>query len=244
MNILKTLVCLSIIVFASSCSDEDPVKPIDDRSFTTKEVTDFFINSDGSVDLTITGSFTDSGIAGKAKRRGFVYGKTQNPEVSSLNTGPLLGSETMYTVLQKLDADETYYVRGFFEMNDGSFFYGNEIQVSTKVDAKNSRSITMVINSELFFKNSEGITPELDVTAIEKESPVAIGFEYSVNQDFSNSSITLDEDMAGNIFVTTYSEFIENLTPNTVYHFRPYAKYADGTVTNGGASTAKFTRTN
>lgn len=47
--------------------------------------------------------------------------------------------------------------------------------------------------------------------------------------------------MPGNIFITTYSEFVTGLTSNTLYYFRPYAKYADGTKTNGGTSTAFFT---
>ena len=241
-NLLKTVTYLFILTLTFSCSNDDEnLLPADDRSFTTDATTDFFINRDGSVNLTVRGTFTDSGIAGETKRRGFVYGTTKSPEVNAGNTEPLLGNNPMYTTFRNLEAGQVFFIRGFFEMSDGTFFYGNEIEASTDVNAENSRSISMTIKPQLYFKNSEGITPELEVTAIEKESPVDIGFEYSVNQNFSNSSITLDKDMAGNIFITTYSEFIEGLIPGTVYYFRPYAKYADGTITNGGTSTASFT---
>lgn len=241
MNILKIVTVLSVILLTFSCSSENEIEPKDDRSFITDATTDFFINRDGTVNLTVTGSFTDSGIAGETIRRGFVYGTSSKPEVNADNTEPLLGNNPMYTSFGNLEAGQIFFIRGFFEISDCTFFYGEEIQASTNVNAKTSRSITMNIKPELFFKNSEGITPELVVTAVEKESPVDIGFEYSVYEDFSDSSITLDNDMSGNIFLTTYSEFIEGLTPGTLYYFRSYAKYADGTTTNGGTSTASFT---
>ena len=34
---------------------------------------------------------------------------------------------------------------------------------------------------------------------------------------------------------------VRPVLPNTKYYFRPYAKYADNTVTNGGISTATMT---
>ena len=40
------------------------------------------------------------------------------------------------------------------------------------------------------------------------------------------------------------SNILSFLTSNTVYYFRPYAKYADGTKTNGGTSTASYTKSN
>jgi hypothetical protein len=239
-----SLFFLSIVSIVNCTNDENLTNPVDDRSFTTGSTSDFFINYDGTVNITVTAVFTDSGVAGEVKRRGFVYGNTSNTKVSIDNTEPLLGNNPMYTTFENLEAGRIFFVRGFFEMNDGTFFYGNEIQISTIVDATSTRSISMIMKSELFFSNSEGITPELEVTSIEKESPVDIGFEYSINQDFSNSSITLDKDRLGNIYLATYSEFVEDLTSNTVYYFRPYAKYADGTKTNGGTSTASYTKSN
>lgn len=242
MNFLKILMFLSITILLFSCSeDNDEILPIDNRSFTTYATTDFFINRDGTINILVTGEFTDNGIAGNVIQRGFVYGTSSNPTVESNNSVVAAGPNPVNTTFSNLMADQTIFIRGFFEMEDGTFFYGNEIQTSTDVDASSTRSLKMIIKPELYFQNFEGITPELDVTEIEKESPVDIGFEYSVNQDFSNSSITLDADVTGNIFATTYTEYITGLLSNTVYYFRPYAKYADGTVTNGGTSTATFT---
>lgn len=241
-NFINLLVYVFILTLSFSCSSDDENNlPADTRSFTTNTNTDFFINKDGTVNIIVTGEFTDSGTTAEVTRRGFVYGTLTNPEVNDNNTEIALGPNPVNATFKNLERNQTIFIRGFFEMSDGTFFYGNEIKTSTDVSANNTRSISMTINQELFFKNHEGITPTLNVTALEKESPIEIGFEYSLNQDFSNSSIALETDATGNIFVTTYSEFITGLTSNTVYYFRPYAKYADNTVTNGGTSTASFT---
>ncbi|WP_310991530.1 hypothetical protein [Aequorivita marina] len=241
-NLFKTVICLLALTLTFSCSsDDDSMEPIDTRSFSTDSNVDYFINRDGTVNIIVSGQYTDSPNLGDVTNRGFVYGTTTNPVVNGNNTETALGSNPVNATFRNLDTGQTIFIRGFFEMSDGTYFYGNEIQVSTTIDASSTRSISMTIKPDLFFQNSEGITPELEVTAIEKESPIEIGFEYSLNSDFSNSSITLDPDMPGNIFLTIYSEFITGLTSNTLYHFRPYAKYADGTTTNGGTSTATFT---
>jgi len=181
-NLFKVALFFLSMVATISCSKDDNLtNPMDDSSFTTHTSSDFFINYDGTVNITITGEFTDSGAFGEVKRRGFVYGNTPNIAVNNDNTEPLLGNNPIYTTFENLEAGKTFFIRGFFEMNDGTYFYGNEIEVSTTVNAASTRSMTMVMKSELFFSNSEGITPELEVTSIEKESPVAIGFEYSTN---------------------------------------------------------------
>lgn len=240
-NLIRTLFCVSILTLFFSCSKDEELQLKEDRSFVTNEEVDFFINIDKTVDIIVTGKFTDWGIDGNVTRRGFVYGKVSNPEVNDNNSVIALGPNPVNATFKNLEANQSIFIRGFFEMSDGTFFYGNEIKTSTNVNASDTRSLVMTIKPELHFKNHEGITPELQVTAIEKESPIEIGFEYSFNDDFSNSSIVLDTDVSGNIFVTTYAEFITGLKSNTVYYFRPYAKYADNTVTNGGNSTASFT---
>jgi len=241
-NLLKSMIYLTVLtsIMLSCSNDDESVTPEDNRSFTTDTTTDYFINRDGTINILVTGEFTDNGVAGNTIERGFVYGTSTSPTVEANNFAVAIGGNPVNATFYNLATNQNIFIRGYFEMEDGSYFYGNEIQVSTDIDASNSRSIAMNIKPDLFFQNSEGITPELDVTAIEKESPVEIGFEYSLNQDFSNSSVTLDSDIEGNVFVTTYSEYVTDLMPNTVYHFRPYAKYADGTVTNGGSSTATF----
>ncbi len=241
-NLFKvTLLCLFVMTFGS-CSSDDDIPAPDDRSFITDATIDFFINRDATVNIIVTGRFTDTDINSGVIRRGFVYGTTSNPEVNANNTVPATGStnDSEIGTFYNLDAGQTIFVRGFFEYADGTFFYGNEIQTTTDVDATNTRSITMVIDPDLISQNSQGITPELKVTALEKESPIELGFEYSINNDFSNSTVTL-KNITGNVGVISYSKLIEGLTSNTVYYFRPYAKYADGTITNGGNSIQSFT---
>jgi hypothetical protein len=206
-HLIKTLIFVSILTLSFSCSnnDDNNITKTDSRQFLTNDTTDFFINRDGTVNILVTGEFTDSGIAGDVTRRGFVYGTASNPEANDNNTVTASGPNPVHATFMNLDAGNSIFIRGFFEMNDGTFFYGNEIQTSTDVDASSTRSIAMTIKPDLFFQNSEGITPELQVTAIEKESPIEIGFEYSLNQDFSNSSIALDTDVSGNVFATTYA---------------------------------------
>jgi len=244
-NAIKTVICLLTLTLTFGCSSDDDAMnpdPVDTRNFTTDATTDFFINRDGTVNIMVTGAFTDDlDFPTTVERRGFVYGTASNPTVGTNNSTDAAGANPVNATFFNLASNQTIFIRGFFEMSDGSFFYGYEIQTSTDIDASSTRSISMTIKPDLFFQNSDGITPELEVTAIEKESPIEIGFEYSINQDFSNSTIILDTDAKGNIFETNYSEFITGLTSGTTYHFRPYAKYADGTTTNGGNSTATFT---
>jgi len=230
-----------VVTLACGCSKDNETTPVDSKSFTTDATTDFFINRDGTINIMVTGKFTDPDINSGVIRRGFVYGTTPNPEVNADNTMPAGGAtnKNESATFYGLGTKQTIFIRGFFEYSNGTFFYGNEIQTTTDVEASNTRSIKMAINSKLIHENSEGILPELEVTSLEKESPVEIGYEYSLKADFSDSSITLKK-IEGNVLVTSYSEYIKGLMSKTVYYFRPYAKYADGTITNGGTSAVSF----
>ena len=44
--------------------------------------------------------------------------------------------------------------------------------------------------------------------------------------------------------MTSYFADATNLTPATKYYFRPYAKYADGSISHGGKDTIEITTTN
>ncbi|MDY8134469.1 hypothetical protein [Aquimarina sp. 2201CG5-10] len=242
--LLNTILCVAILTSIVSCSnDDDNATPIDDRNFTTNAETDFFINRDGTVNLTISGSFKDGNSSfGSVLSRGFVYGTTSNTEVNANNTVVAAGPQDMLTgAIQNLPSGQTYFIRGYFEMSDNTYFYGNEIQASTNVNASTIRTLVMEMEPTPFFVSSTEITPQINVTEIQKESPTEIGFEYSLNNDFSNSTILLYTGPAQNIRITSYQEVISGLTSSTTYHIRPYAKYADGTITNGGTSTVSIT---
>lgn len=248
-NLLRNLICLSIIALSYSCSSDDDSmdSPTDNRSFTIEEDTDYFINFDGTVNLIVSGNFTEEGDFGTVTNRGFVYGTSSNPVVGSNNTSGILGSNSNVTGnIKNLASGQTYYIRGYFQYSDGTYFYGNEIQASTNVDASSSRSVTMDIEPDAFLIQVDFITVDINISNVEKEMPVEIGVEYSVNSDFSNSSTNGTDNFDGahnngNILITAYSVVAEPLLSGTQYYFRPYAKYADNTVTNGGISTATFT---
>lgn len=246
------MLCLVIVTITFGCSSDDDnnIAPIDDRSFTTNTATDFFINHDGTINLMVSGAFTDLSPSSTVRSRGFVYGTTTNTEVNATNTVIAIGPQNSVTGnIQDLPSGRTYFIRGYFEMSDNSFFYGSEIQASTDVDASSTRSLKMEILSTPFFVNSNTITPTINITELEKESPKEIGIEYSLNSDFSNSSMKsftpTTSGFGGNIRVTDYSTVaIEGLTISTLYYMRPYAKYVDGTVTNGGTSTTSISTSN
>lgn len=249
-NLLNTILCLAVITMTVSCSSDDDSNPtpVDTRNFTTNSNTDSFINSDGTVNLTISGEFQDGDISfGTVVSRGFAYGTSSNPVVGSNNTSGISGSNSDTTgYIENLTSGRTYYIRGYFEYSDGTYFYGNEIQASTDVDASASRAVTLDIESDAFLIQTNFITVDLNINNVVKEMPVEIGVEYSINSDFTNSSTNAVDSFdgihnEGVIVVTSYSAVAEPLTTGTQYYFRPYAKYADNTVTNGGTSTATFT---
>ncbi len=243
-NLMKGLLICVITLMAVSCSKEDNLNAnqFAKKSFVTKKATDFFVNRDGSVNVTVNGGFQDP--RGEGEERGFVYGESSNPLVNLNNTivaaGPI--QENVFGVFRNIAKGKVYYVRGYFRLKNGSYFYGKEIVFNTNIDASKTRKLSMEMLAKPHWVSSTEMTPQLDVTELEKESPKEIGFEYSVNKDFSNSKKALAKDIKGNIRVTKYAVLvIKGLTAKTTYYFRPYAEYNDGTVTNGGKSVVELT---
>jgi len=246
---MKNLLMAVLFAFSTialfSCSSDDAVVR-DERSFVTHADTDYFINRDGTVDILITGAFDDgSENFGNIVRRAFVYGTESNSTVNATNTAIAVGPGNVSATIKNLKRNTTYFIRGFLEMSDGSFFYGNETQASTQVDAKQNRSIVMeMITPKTIAIESTSIAAAMKVTELEKESPIEVGIQYSLNSDFSDVISLLADNLEGNVFVTSYFADASNLIPLTNYYFRPYAKYADGSITNGGTSRITIRTTN
>ncbi len=130
-------------------------------------------------------------------------------------------------------------------MSDGNFYYGNEIQASTQVVASQSRSIVMeMITPKSIAIESTNIAAAMELSELEKESPIELGIQYSLNSDFSNAISLLADNLEGHVFVTSYFADASHLTPATAYYFRPYAKYADDSIANGGMSAITIRTTN
>lgn len=228
-----------------SCSSDDAVAT-DDRSFVTHADADYFINRDGTVKLKLTGAFDDgSENLGNVVRRAFVYGTASKPTVNNTNTAIAVGPGNVRATIDHLERNSTYFIRGFLEMSDGSFFYGNEIQASTQIDVSNTRSIVIeMITPKSIAIESTSIAAAIKVIELEKESPIEIGLQYSLNKDFTDALTLLADNLEGNVFATSYFADASNLTPATDYYFRPYAKYADGSITYGGTHTIIIRTTN
>ncbi|MFD1015109.1 hypothetical protein [Winogradskyella rapida] len=247
-NLIKTVfIFLTAISIVGCSNDDETLNPVDDRSFTTNATTDFFINKDGTVNISVSGTLQDNGSIGNVINRGFVYGMSSQPEVNPNNTAMALGEfDSVTGYIEGLTPTANYFIRGYFEYDDGTFFYGNEMQVSTDIDASTNRTISLDLESEAFLIQTNFITVTININAVEKEMPIEVGVEYSLSSDFSNSSSNAVENFSGahnqgTIVVTSYSAVAEPLQSETLYYFRPYAKYADETFTNGGTSTASFT---
>lgn len=245
---LQAVVCLSIITLLFSCSkDDDEIPPVDNRSFITDEATGYFINIDGSINLAVSGTFNKEDDFGARIEKGFVYGTKSKPKVSENNTVILDGSSSAaFGYIRNLESGMTYFIRGYFKYDSGTFFYGDEIEVSTDIDASESRDISLKVESKAYLTQVDFITVYIKVISIENEMPVELGIEYSLKSDFSdtkrNRASSFDGAHDHGVLITTsYQAVAEPLQSGTTYYFRPYAKYSDGLISNGGTSPVTFT---
>ncbi|WP_442265805.1 hypothetical protein ACSIGC_16130 [Tenacibaculum sp. ZS6-P6] len=250
-DVIKSIVLVFVsLIFFNCSSDRNEPEIVDKRSFITNTTNDFFINKDGSVNVNLIATYVEDTSFGNVIEKGFVFGRTSNPTVSTSNTSNVHDASANATgYIENLIKDETYFIRGYFKYENGTFFYGNEVQVSTNVDVSSTRTITLEIEDTPFFRSQTEITPILNLSNLTKEMPKEIGYEYSINQDFSNSTFKADSDYdgihnKGIVLITEFTEVISGLTAGTTYYFRPYAKYNDNTVTNGGANTVTLTTSN
>ncbi|CAL2085344.1 hypothetical protein [Tenacibaculum sp. 190524A02b] len=242
---INQLALFITIVFLVGCrNDQDlELKLVHTKEFNTDRINGVFINRNGTAYLRVVGSYEDTDPNSNVIERGFVYGFNTDPEVGDSNTVPALGEpESVVGHLDWLERNRNFRIRGYFKMNDGSFFYGNEIGANTFFDLSGTRSLELEMNSLPFWRSTTEITAELKVVKLNSESPVDIGFEYSVNANFSDSKLALIDLNINRNFQTgsSYRKELSGLIPNTKYYFRPYAKYADGAITTGGITTAEL----
>ena len=249
-NLIKTIICLLTLTLTFGCSSDDSSDPaVDNRSFTLNSNTDYVINMDGTVNIIVTGNFShevENLNIGQLINQGIVFGTSSQTEVNANNTVSPLGNE-FESLIRDLTGGTTYYARGYFQYDNGDYYYGDEIQISTDIDASGIREITLEIEPNSFSIGADFVTVDIIVSDLTKEIPTELGVEYSVNSDFTNSSTKNSPNYEG--LYNSNGEFLiintqvvaEPLLPATQYYFRPYVKYADNTVTNGGTSTASFT---
>lgn len=242
------LIVLSMTILFGCSSDDDAVMPLDTRSFTINQNPDFFINSNGTINLSLKGNYTDADFItyGTVTERGFVYGTSATPVIGTDESVIAIGINGEIEAFVDGLTKQNYFIRGYFKMSDQSIFYGTEVQIDTNIDASETRTITMTIDTDPFFVSETELTPIVRVPLLLKEAPVELGFEYSINNDFTGTTNTIIiESFEGinilGISVITdnvfYSELITGLTPGTDYFVRAYAKYSDNVIVNSAAVT-------
>ncbi len=226
------------LLLISCTTDDDAGGVIEDfknASFITNESPTFFIESDGKVTLTVSGSFEDGNS--NSIKRGFVYATSPNPTVTSVSkTVDAIGpGDKAKGKIMGLNQNTEYYIRGFIQNDKGDYFYGNVIKVTT-VKEGGSKSVTLEINPPIDL----GITIRSAVfsVAIKEmigEAPVEVGVQYSTNNDFKD--FTTLKSSESQIILGGHGVRVWFLNPTTKYYFRPYVKYRDNSVLVGEDKT-------
>lgn len=230
-------VCILSMLIVSCSSDDDGIPVVDENgkfnntSFTINSATTSFIESDGKVRLSVSGTYNDGDIT--SITRGFVYGTSTNPNVASGdNTVTAIGpGDKAEGEIEGLDQNKEYYIRGFIKSDAGDYFYGNEIKTTTtkpegkktiKLKISSPSDISITIRSAHFSVVIEEMTVE---------APIEIGVQYSTKNDFTDFK-TLESSQS-EIVLGGHGVSALFLNPSTKYYFRPYAKYRDESILIG-----------
>jgi len=241
-SIIQSVLIYLCLFSLASCSSDDQLIYEDTRSFVTHDQVDLFINHDGTINLTVTADIYDGTPIGAIVNKGFVYSSSPNPQVSTTNTVDVRSQYNVATgYIQNVPMESYYYIRGYFEMSDGTYFYGDEVQVDANIDAQSIRKITLKMRESTYWQSATAMTVLVDVSDIRVEMPIIIGFEYSSHSDFSDSVQIPISSYNGNLGYEWYQQVIEELTSETTYYIRPYVIYRDGTITHGGNSIGVYT---
>ena len=161
---------------------------------------------------------SDSGSAVTA--RGVCWGTSQNPTIAVNKTTDSTGLGSFTSNLTGLTASTTYYIRAYATNAKGTS-YGNELSFLTK-----SVSIFAVQTTGIGIINATSAVGGGYVTADSGVAVTARGICWSVT---ANPTIT-DSHTTDGTGTGTFSSTITDLTDNTQYHIRAYAKDSMNTV--------------
>jgi len=244
MNIGKKVLSSFIKVFIfsvliTSCSSDDDSGSIPEKeaSFVTDENPVAIIENDGSgkVTVKVTGRWDDGTVS--PIERGYVYGTTPNLTVDS-NSLTVKVTGNAETDIKGLEQNTIYYIRGFIRKSDKEYFYGNEIEITTPKETRDDKvTITIEQPSNLAI-DIRNVLVRINVEEIIGKAPVEIGVEYSKESDFSNTEFKKSDETE--VVKNSYDILVISLDPTTEYFIRPYVKYSDGSIENGGTSFVKI----
>ncbi len=218
----------SLLIVSCSTDDDAPVPEAEfnNTSFKTDSATTTFIDSDGKVTVSVSGTYNDGNT--NSVNRGFVFGKTEKTLVSENNIVTAIGpNDATKGTIKGLDLNTVYYIRGFIKNDEGDYFYGNEIKVTTSKPQGN-KTVKLKINppSEIGTSSrSTNVSVIIDEMTI--EAPIEVGVQYSTKSNFTDVKAIRSDSQ---IVLGGHDVRALLLSPSTKYYFRPYVKYRDNSI--------------
>lgn len=209
MDLIFSVCLITGMVLIHSCK-KDPSLAI----LKTNNVTEVTINS-----LTSGGEITSSGGA-DITARGVCWGTTQNPVVTGSHTSDGKGSGSFSSSLTGLTPDTRYYIRAY-ATNSAGTAYGNE--VSSTTTALVVPTLTTVAISDITFTSA---TSGGSITSDGGAPVTAKGICWST----SAGPTTSDSKTSDGTGIESFTSYLTNLTPGTIYHVRSYAINSVGTA--------------
>ena len=211
-NIMKKLLYIFLTVLIVGCGNEDD-NPCDSTPSFSNVITSNVSYTSFDLNGTITPSSCDSNVI----TQGIVYSTNELPTQS--NNSIVFSNNTYTETITNLSLQTTYYIRPFFE-NQNGVFYGNQVSVTTLSssisfsDISHTTSIASVlISANYSFDNGEGVSTITKGVIID-------GTQYE-DSDSPEGSIDLN---------------IENLEPNTNYTYSVYVINEFGTSQSDSSS--------
>ena len=202
---MKKLLYLFLTVLIAGCGNED-----DNPCDSTPSFSNIIISNVSYTSFDLNGTITPSSCDSNVITQGIVYSTNELPTQS--NNSIVFSDNTYTETITDLSLQTTYYIRPFFENQDG-VFYGNQVSVTTLSSSISFSNIShtasiasVLISANYSFDNGEG------VSTISK-GVIIDGTQYE-DSDSPDGSISLN---------------IENLEPNTNYTYSVFVINEFGT---------------
>ncbi|ELR73316.1 hypothetical protein C900_04168 [Fulvivirga imtechensis AK7] len=210
--LLAVLIFMGAII--QSCKDDDPAPVPVPPELTTLAITDIsFISASGGGEI-----ISDGGE--KITARGVCWSTSTNPTVEDSFTEDGTGSGSFTSLITGLEVETTYYVRAY-ATNSVSTAYGGEVSFTTTAPVL--PAVTAIGISQIEKRSAIGGG---EVSSDGGAGVTARGICWStVPKPTVENSSTTDGTGTG-----SFTSYLTNLTPETVYYVRAYATNSVGTV--------------
>ncbi|WNM19382.1 fibrobacter succinogenes major paralogous domain-containing protein [Flavobacterium capsici] len=223
-----TLLLLTVFTLTNCTSDPDnvgsdpqiPGTGITIASIATTDVSDITFTT------AISGGIITSDGGSPILDKGIVWSLNENPTtVLGTKTNEGTGIEAFSSNMVNLESNKTYYVRAYARNGKG-IAYGNQIEFQTPLDENLLPRVATTIATEVTTNSAK---TGGNVTANGFAPVTARGVVWTLDPDVPpttdiNLGITTNGSGIG-----PYVDILSNLTPNTTYHLRAYAKSSYGT---------------